>query len=294
MRQLICLTLILILSPLSPAWAHSLWINSFESQAHEAHHTMVSVGWGHALPMGDILTTPKGRIAIEQFELLAPDLTRTPLRRPEFKLSEPELSTPDFDLYAADQATQKVEFKKEGTPGVYQFSLASRPTSYTMYIDTSGKTRIKLMTKDQIKDIQKVLISIKYQAFAKAFVTLGEWSAPKPLGHGLEIIPRSDMSNLRVNDLVAVDVLFHGKPLHSSANSIEFITAQSRVFGQDDGFSLHSTIKEGRAQFRVTTPGQWRIWVAHKDEVFADGPLKELHGKVDYLVHGATFTFDVK
>ena len=163
-----------------------------------------------------------------------------------------------------------------------------------MYIDTSGKTRIKLKTKDQIQDIQKVLVSIKYQAFAKAFVIRGEWSAPKPLGHGLEIIPRTDMSNLRVNDLVEVDVLFNGKPLHSSAKGREFITAQSTVFGQEDGFSLHSTLKEGRAQFRVQTPGQWRIWVVHADKVLADGPLKELYGKVNSLIHAATLTFDVK
>lgn len=293
MKKKICLAILFIFATLSPAWAHSLWINSFESRVHQPLHTMLSVGWGHALPMGDILTSPKARIAIERFELITPDLTHTELRPPVFKLSKPELSTKDFDLYRADQATQKVEFKKDSTPGVYQFSLVSRPTAYTKYIDTSGKTRLKLKTKDKITNIKKVLMSFKYQAFAKAFVTIGKWSAPAPLGHGLEIIPRSDMSNLHVNDLVEVDVLFYGKLLNSSAGGKEFITAQSRGFGQEDGFSLHAYIKNGKARIRLQTSGQWKIMVNHKDEVLSDGPLKDLYGKVDYVGHGASLTFNV-
>ena len=294
MKNFFCMTLFFIFATLSPAQAHSLWINSFESDVHKPRHTMVSVGWGHTLPAGDILTSPKGRIAIEQFELVAPDQTRTALNLPVFKLSKPELSTINFDLYAADLATQKVEFKKDSTPGVYQFSLVSRPTAYTKYIDTSGRTRLKLKEKDKIKNIKKVLMSVKYQAFAKSYVTLGKWTAPAPLGHGLEIIPRTDMSNLHVNDLVEVDVLFYGKPLNSSAAGKESIMAQSRGFGQEDGFFLQAYIKKGRARIRVQTPGQWKIMTTHKDKVLPDGDLKDLQGKVDNVVHGASLTFDVK
>lgn len=295
-KQLAWLALALIPALAAPATAraHSLWINAFESHAHQPPHTMVSLGWGHALPMGDILTSPKARIAVDLFELVAPDLTPTPLRLPEFKLSTPKLSTPDFDLFAADAATQKIAFKKDSTPGVYQFSLASRPTAYTKYIDTAGKTRLKLKTRDKIKDIKKVIMSVKFQAFAKAFTTRGEWTEPAPLGHGLEIIPRTDLSRLSVNDLVEVDVLFHGKPLHSSAAGKVYITAQSRGFGQEDGFSLHAYVKNGRARIRVQTPGQWKIMAMHQEKVLDHGPLKHLHGKVDSLVNAASLTFTVR
>jgi hypothetical protein len=244
--------------------------------------------------MDDILSSPNGRIAIERFELLDPALKKTDLIKPEFKLSKPELSNGNFDLYAADLGAQKVALKKESTQGVYQFSAVSKPTFYTQYIDKKGKTRLQLKSKDQLKDIKKVLMSVKYQAFAKSFMTLGEWTNPKPLGHGLEIIPRTDLSNVRVGDLVEVDVLFYGKPLNVTPKSMEFITAHSNGFGQEDKFSLFSYIMEGKAQFRVQSTGQWMIGTNHKEDVTKDGPLKELYGKTEQVYHGASLTFSVK
>ena len=184
--------------------------------------------------------------------------------------------------------------KKEGAPGVYQLSAVSRPTFFTQYIDKDGKARMKLKPKNELKDIRKVLMAVKYQAFAKSYVTVGKWTNPKPLGHGLEIIPRTDLSDLRVGDLVEVDVRFYGEPLTATAKSIEYITAQSSSFGQSDGFCLMSYIVEGRARFRVQSSGQWMIGVNHKDDVTADGPLKDLYGRAEQVYHGASLTFTVK
>jgi uncharacterized GH25 family protein len=99
-------------------------------------------------------------------------------------------------------------------------------------------------------------MAVKYQAFAKSYLTVGKWTNPKPLGHGLEIIPRTDLSNLHVGDLVEVDVLFYGKPLNATAKSVEYITAHSSSFGQSDGFRLMSFIINGKAKFRVQSAGQ--------------------------------------
>ena len=276
------------------AHAHSVWINSFESRAHHATHTMLSIGWGHSLPMDDILTSPTGRIAIQSFELIEPDLTKTDLLKPGFKVSEPDLTRKNFELFAADLATQKVAFKQDSQPGVYQFSAASVPTYYTKYIDKNGKTRLKLKPVDQVEDAQKVLMSIKYQAFAKTCITLGKWSRPEPLGHGIEIIPFTDMSELKKGDLVEVEVRFFNKPLSVSAQGMEFITAHSAGFGQSDGFSLFSYLIDGKAQFRVQCPGQWMINVYHKQDVTRDGPLKDLFGKAQCVYHAATLTFTAR
>lgn len=278
----------------SMAHAHSVWINSFESHVHKPPHTMVSLGWGHTLPMDDILTSPNARIAIERFELIDPMLKKTDLIKPEFKLSKPDLTTDNFDLFAADLGVQKIALKEESAEGVYQLSAVSKPTFYTQFIDKSGKTRLKLKPKNEVKDVKKVLMAVKYQAFAKSYFTVGKWTNPKPLGHYLEIIPRTDLSNLRVGDLVEVDVLFYGKPLDVSPQSIDFITAHSSSFGQSDGFSLFSYIKKGKAQFRVQSSGQWIINVSHKNEVKKDGALKDLFGKADQVFHGASLTFNVK
>ncbi|SDU29619.1 DUF4198 domain-containing protein [Desulfobacula phenolica] len=289
-----CFTLIAALAFSTSVFAHSVWINSFESHAHKSRHAMISLGWGHALPMDDILTSPNGRIAIEQFELIDPNLKKTDLIKPEFKLSKPDLTTGNFDLFAADLGTQKIALKKDSAEGVYQISAMSKPTFYTQFIDKKGNKRLKLKPKNEVKDIKKVLMAVKYQAFAKSYLTVGKWTNPKPLGHGLEIIPRTDLSNLHIGDLVEVDVLFYGKPLDAKAGSMDYITAHSSSFGQSDGFSLFSYIKKGKAQFRVLSSGQWMIGVSHKEDVTKDGPLKNLYGKANQVYHGGSLTFNVK
>lgn len=289
-----CLTLIAALAFFTSVFAHSVRINSFESQVHKPGHTMVSLGYGHALPMDDILTSPNGRIAIERFELIDPNLKKTDLLKPEFKVSKPDLTTANFDFFAADLATQKIALKENSAKGVYQISAMSKPTFYTRFIDKKGRTRLKMKPKNEVNDIKKVLMALKYQAFAKSYLTVGKWTNPKPLGHGLEIIPRTDLSNLRTGDLVEVDVLFYGKPLDANAKSIDYITAHSSSFGQSDGFSLFSYIKKGKAQFRVQSSGQWMIGISHKEVVTKDGSLKDLYGKTDQVFHGASPTFNVK
>lgn len=293
MRRIAVFLLVLLLLA-SGVHAHSVWINSFESHAHKPHHTMVSLGWGHVLPMDDILTSPNGRVEIESFDLIDPKMKKHELIKPPFVMSSPEKTTENFDLYAADLATQKIALKKGSEPGVYQLSAVSKASFYTQYIDSQGRQRLKMSPRDQVSDIAKVLMSVKYQAFSKSYMTLGEWVNPEPLGHGLEIIPRSDLSNLHVGDLVEVDVLFYGQPLNATAKSIEYITAFSSSFGQSDGFSLFSYIKEGKAQFRVQSSGQWVIGVSHKDDVTEDGPLRDLYGKASQVYHSASLTFNVK
>jgi len=294
MKKIGLLLFALILSLSSMAQAHSIWINSFESHTHQPPHTMVSLGWGHTLPMDDILNSPNGRVVIERFALIGPDLSRTDLIKPEAKLGQAALSTENFDVFAADPAAQKIAFKKDSLEGVYQLSAVSKPAFFTQYIDREGRPRLQMKPKNEISDIQRVLMCVKYQAFAKTYLALGRWANPKPLGHGLEIIARTDLSDLRVGDLVEVEVLFCGKPLTATAKSMEYITAQSGSFGQSDRFALFSYIINGKAQFRAQSAGQWMISVNHKDDVSADGPLKDLAGKAEQVYHAASLTFNVQ
>lgn len=278
----------------SSVQAHSLWVNVFESHAHQPPHAMVSLGWGHVLPMDDIFDSPGGRIALEDFALFDPALRKTDLIRPRTAVGEAHHSGDNFDLYAGDMALQKVALKTASAAGLYQFSAVSRPTFVTQYVDTQGRPRMQMKPRSEIQDIGKILMSVKFQAFAKSFLTVGEWVHPKPLGHGLEIIPRTDLSNLRVGDLVEVEVLFYGQPLTATAKSIEYITAHGSGFGQSDGFALFSYIMNGKAQFRVQSAGQWMVSVNHKDDVTKDGPLKDLFGQADQVYHSASLTFTVK
>lgn len=277
------------------AQAHSVWINAFPSHAHQPGHVMLSLGWGHAMPMDDILNSPNGAIQVESFTLIDPALKKTNLLKPTAEISKPEVSTGSFDIFPGDLAVQKVAFKKETIPGVYQFALASKPNFYTQYIDTKGRERMQLKPKDEIDDIAKTLMAVKFEAFAKSYACVGNaWSNPAPLGQALEILPKTDLSKVRVGDLVEVEVLFYGKPLSATAKSIDYITASSSSFGQSDGFMLFSYLMNGKAQFRVQSVGQWMISVNHKEDVTADGPLQALAGKAEQVYHGASLTFQVK
>lgn len=274
--------------------AHSMWVNSFESFTHKPGHTTVGIGWGHTIPVDDIMNSPNGKVIIQDFTVESPDGKVTKLRTPESKIKEPTQKLSNFDVYEADVALQKIALKKDSKKGTYKIHAVSKPTVYTQYIDKKDRERLKLKTMDKIDDIKKVLMSVKYQAFASSYLTLDKWEAPKASKKGLEIIPATDLSNVKVGDLVEFDILFYGKPLNTSAASMDFITAMSSGFGQNDGFALMSYIKKGRAQFRVQTPGQWIVSINHKKPVMKKGPLKDLVGKVNFVFTGSSLTFNVK
>jgi uncharacterized GH25 family protein len=294
MKRVSLFCLCLLLGGFSLAQAHSLWINSFVSDAHQPPHAMVCFGWGHALPVDDLMNSPQGRIAVESFTLTDPDNNVTDLGTPSFDPQKASITEKNFDVYPADLAMQKVSLKKDSKHGVYQLRAASRPSFFTQYVDTKGRVRLKLKGKDEIKDIKKVLMCVKYQAFASSYITLGEWNQPQASNKGLEIIPLTDLSNLRAGDLVKVKVLFHGKPVTSTAKSIEYITANSPGFGQSDKYALMSYVMNGHAQFRVQNAGQWVVRLNHKEDVTPDGPLKDLYGKAEQVYHGVSLSFTVK
>jgi len=278
----------------SPASAHMLWINSFESFAHPPGHTTVSLGWGHALPIDDMTNSIGARICVDKFSMITPGGKEIALKKPGKELAKPFISNDEIDLFAADIACQKIALKKGTQSGVYLIAANSKKAFHTKYIDTKGRTRFALKPKNKIDDIQKIIFSVQYQAFAKSYLTVGPWSMPQPAGHGLEITPLTDLSKVRVGDLVEFDVRCHGKPLSKGPNGIEYITAFSSSFGLSDKFALFSYISKGKAQFRIQSAGQWLVNVFHKAPVTGDGPMKECADKATSVGYGATLTFNVK
>lgn len=274
--------------------AHSLWVNSFESFTHKPGHTTIVLGWGHTMPIDDILNSPNGKMVIKEFNFIDPNGKKTALSIPDSKTASAALEKKSFDVFKADLGAQKIAFKEDSEKGVYTVEAISKPNYYTAYIDKKGKQRMKLKPKNEVKDIDKVLMSIRFQAYAKSYITLGKWSEQKPLGHGLEIIPQTDLSHVKVGDLVRFKVLFNGKELDANAKSIDYITANSSSFGQSDGFNLHSYIMKGNAQIRVQSRGKWIVSTYHKGDVTKDGALKKYYGKAEQVYHNAALTFDVK
>jgi uncharacterized GH25 family protein len=287
-------TVITMLLIVSNVHAHSLWVNSFEAFAHKPGHTTVSIGWGHMLPIDDMTNAGSAKVAIEDFSITDPAGNKIELYKPEFKTVKPSIKNPNFDVFDADLATQKIALKENTEEGVYLIEASSKRTFFTKYINKKGKQKLALKAKDELGDIGKILFSAQYQAFAKSYLTIGKWKNPEPVGHGLEITPLSDLSNVRVGDLVEFDVRFNGKPLSYGPNGIEYITAHSSSFGLSDGFALFSYISKGKAQFRVQSAGQWLVNVFHNENVTKDGPLKKMFNKTNSINYGASLTFNVK
>ena len=287
----ITLATVLSLSSLS---AHSFWINSFESFAHKPGHTTVSLGWGHSMPIDDILNSPNGRVVVEEFSITSPSGKKTKLFIPETKIEEPSETGKNFDIYKAEMALQKIALKEDSEKGTYLIQAKSQPTFYTAYTDTKDRKRLKLKPIDEIKDIKEVKGSTKFQGFATSYLTIGKWENPKSTGADLEIKPLSDLSNVKVGDLVKFEVTFKGKPLTYTAKSKELIIAQSSTFGQEEKFSIASYLERGKAQFRVPSKGQWMVSCVHGGEVKKDGDLKELYGKATSLYITSSLTFNVK
>ena len=139
------------------------------------------------------------------------------------------------------------------------------------------------------------LSGLKYKSFAKAYFAVQKWTEPKALGHDLEIIPTTDLSNVHVGDMVSFEVTFMGRPLSSSPDkSLEYLTATSNAFGGPDGFFIGAMIFNGKAQFRMPVAGQWVVNVYFSQDVTPKNELKHLADKCTRVVYAGSVSFHVK
>ena len=278
----------------SQAMAHSLWVNLYESFAHPPGHSMVSLGWGHAVPMDDLLVSEASSIQLATFDLIDPDQGRTALPMPDLEMKKPIRTGSGMTVQSGDLAIRKLSLTDKTKPGTYQVVVVSKESYFTMYLDKKGKRKMVTKPLDEVKGAQKILTSIKYKAFAKAFFAVKKWTDPEPLGHALELMPMTDLSNVHVGDVVPFQITFMGKPFSCGADTIEYITATSNSFGGPDGFFLSAYIINGKAQFRMPAAGQWVVNVYVRQDVTSESDLKELVGKCTTVYYASTISFNVK
>jgi uncharacterized GH25 family protein len=130
-----------------------------------------------------------------------------------------------------DMGIRKLSLTDKTKPGTYQVAVTSKDNFFTMYLDKKGKQKMVTKPLDEVKGVEKVLFSVKYKSFAKAFTAVKKWTDPKPLGFDLELMPLTDLSNVHVGNMVHFDVSFMGKPLSVKGDRIESMTATSNTFG---------------------------------------------------------------
>ena len=134
--------------------------------------------------------------------------------------------------------------------------------------------------------------SLNHVSFAKTYVSVGEWSEPKSVGDALEIIPLSDLSNLKVGDEVKFKILADGKLVEGGEGSPK-LKAYGELFGNDDGYAIVSAINYGVATIKVTAPGRW-IVATNTIKLVGKDNAPNLIGKALSAGYEASVTFLVK
>ena len=286
---------LLLIAFSSQAHAHLLWVNLYESFAHPPGHAIASIGWGHVIPMDDFLVSKTGSIQLAGYELIDPELKSTALPLLDMEMPEKIKTSSGMTFQSGDLGIRKFGLTEKTKPGTYQVVVTSRDNFFSKYLDKKGKQKWVGKAMDEIKGAQKVLTGLKYKSFAKAYFTVGKWTEPKALGHDLEIIPTTDLSNVHVGDMVSFEVTFMGRPLSSSPDkSLEYLTATSNAFGGPDGFFIGAMIFNGKAQFRMPVAGQWVVNIYFSQDVTRKNELKHLADKCTRVVYASTVSFHVK
>ena len=293
-KTIFLLTVLVSIIFSSQAMAHTLWINLYESFAHPPGHAIVSLGWGHVVPMDDLLVSKSGSIQLATFDLIDPDFKRTALPMPVLKMGDVIKTSGGMTAQCGDMGIRKLGLTDKTKAGTYQVAVTSKDNFFTMYLDKKGKQKMVTKPLDEVKGVEKVLFSVKYKSFAKAFTAVKKWTDPKPLGFDLELMPLTDLSNVHVGNMVHFDVSFMGKPLSVKGDRIESMTATSNTFGGPDNFSLYAYLMDGKAQFRMPSAGQWVVNVYVRQEVTPDNELKHLAGKCTTVWYAGTISFNVK
>ena len=276
------------------ASAHMFWITLSESFTHKPGHVSALLGFGHVLPVDDLLSGEFGSIQLTSYDLIGPDGSRFDLGLPDFKSTEAEKPPTGMLVNSGNLGFRKISCTEKNASGTYQVTASTDPVFFTVYLDKKGKQRMAPKPLDAINDLSRPLASFRCQTFAKSYFAIKEWTAPKPLGYDLEIMPLDDLSDVHAGDLVRFKVTFKGQPLNSTESGFQRMTCHSKSFGDPDGFHLDSYLFDGIARFRMPAAGQWLSNVYVHQKVAENPHLKKLTGKcLDVWAIGSV-TFEVK
>ena len=180
--------------------AHQFWVNTNVSQIPPAH-AMISLGYGHKMPMDEYLSTSQGVIELREYNLYDPDHNVLHLEYENSDIVDtaklPALS--GAKVRTGDIFDRGIMFSPDMKSGTWQVAADQEWSFTTLYKDKNGKSVYTRKGLDEIKDAQFIAFSVARKMSAKSFFTVGgKWTEPKPVGHLIEIIPTSDLSTTQI------------------------------------------------------------------------------------------------
>ncbi len=277
--------------------AHNFFVSITESMTYPPGSILTNIGWGHTLPMEDFF---QGN-TLQSYSMYDPNLKKMDLpfdpnanNGAEGNMGKEAPGFPGAKFLVGDAFCRKLFFQKDAPKGTYQLAAVIKKTQFSVWIDKKGHTKWGRTYLDDIKNPKEIKGSLNFQSFAKAFVKIGEWTEPKPLGHDLELIPLTDLSQVRVGDEVTFKVLLLGKPVQPDKNGLPNLHAYGEFYGENGSYDLRGRISNGIAKIRVTAPGRWLATVNVRKPVNKENGPKELIGKALKTGYNASATFFVR
>lgn len=297
-QKFVLFILLLTLLGTNHASAHNFFVNITESMAHPPGSIVANIGWGHAMPMDDFLQGD----TLDTYAIYDPGLKKMDFpfspdtnKAAEGNEGKSAANFPGGKMLAGDAYARKVLFNENSPQGTYQIAASIKKTQFAVWTDQQGREKWGRKTLDQIKDAKEVKLCWRFQSFAKAFVPVGAWSEPKPVGHDLEMVPLTDLSKVRVGDEVEFKVLMLGQPLEADFSSgLPVLEAYGEQYGADGNYGLQGRISKGIAKIRVTAPGKWLATVRMRKPVSKEDGPAELVGKALEVGYNAAVTFFVR
>lgn len=275
--------------------AHDFYVNITAPLEAKPWSATTSIGWGHTLPFEDFFAGSN----LQSYTLHDPNMKRMELKfdknnnveAVKLQRANPAPGFPSAVVVGGDGYLNRLFFNDQSALGVYQVAAVSEPLHFAEWIDEKGREKWGRKYLDEIRDAREIRSCRSFQSFAKAYLSYGEWKTPKPIGHELELIPLSDLSKVKVGDVVEFEVLFQGQGLDEMNNGVP---AQIRAYGEQNvaGFS-GAFVEKGKARFQVNSAGKW-IAVISLNKPVSEKIAPELVGKALHKGYNASVTFFVK
>ena len=237
-----------------PALAHFPWLSVPHHYAAAGKKVKILVGWGHQFPLDDFAKTS----SVAGVTIYDPAGKKT------------EVAAINDFMFQTEALT---------APGAYVAVSQRAPAFYTKL--DKGFAR---KPKTGLKGVKKCYHS---SSFLKAIIQVSEGGGgdvSRKVGHGLELVPLKNPAQLKVGDVLPIQVLFNGKPLSDHTMLLATYTGFPSA-----GAWAHASYagQDGVAKLRILKPGAWLAYV----NVTKPYPKPQ---ECDVTSYGSALTFEIK
>ncbi len=212
------------------AEAHEIKVLLDQMTVEQGDEDVVFLSWGHLLP------------------------TDGPIRGEDIERYQFHTPSGSVQYLATDMESDQRNIVHLEEQGLYTAEAVRKPSVLTIF--TLGDQHVHFVgPKTEVRPGAEVEDSFRSFQFAKAMVTTGGSKTPKPIGHELEIVPKTAPESWVVGQDIPFLVLFKGKPL-----SGKLFQAKPIDFKPDDVWTwTRPTDQHGEAVLRPDHAGTWLL-----------------------------------